>query len=306
MTPVETAIETTNLLLKELNIPRGDWRKLLEVPADKLFALQPQLMIAAAASAKKSSVMTRGIGASGPGGFSPVVDGIVLPGHPFIPTAPAISINKPLIIGWNEDEYTFFVSTSGDVSGCQLQDFGALQKKLEQQFGENTGKIIETYRSSRPEASPSALFIEIMSVTFMGLGSIEIAEKKAGQNGAPVYLYNFGFKSGLKVPKTDFPMGTAHAMDIGFKFNNVRPEMPGQYLAGEKPERFKASLNFAGLWTSFARTGKPDVKHQPDWPAYDLVKRPTYRIDTECEVINDRNKSERELWTSLGYIGEES
>jgi para-nitrobenzyl esterase len=45
----------------------------------------------------------------------------------------------------------------------------------------------------------------------------------------------------LKVPNTDFPMGTGHAMDIGFKFNNVRPEMPGQYLAGERPERFKGT-----------------------------------------------------------------
>jgi len=231
MTPVETAIETTSLLLKELNISPKDWRKLLELPAEKLFDIQPQLMRAAAASAKNSSVRTRGISASGPGGFSPVVDGIVLPGHPFSPSATAISINKPLIIGWNEDEYTFFATSSGDVSGCQLQN------------------------------------------------------------------------SGLKVPNTDFPMGTAHAMDIGFKFNNVRPEMSGQYLAGDKPERFKASLNFAGLWTSFARTGKPGIKDQPEWPAYDLVKRPTYRIDAECEVISNRNKSERELWASLGYLG---
>ncbi len=303
MTPVETAIETTKLLFKELNISPKDWRKLLELPADQLFAIQPQLMRAAAASVKSNSVVTRGIGASGPGGFSPVVDGIVLTGDPFSPTAPLISINKPLIVGWNEDEFTFFVSTSGDVSGCQLKDFDALQKKLEQQFGENSMKIIETYRTSRPEASPSAIFIEVMSVTLMGLGSIEIAEKKARQKGAPVYLYNFGYKSGLKVPGTDFPMGTAHAMDIGFKFNNVRAEMPGQYLAGERSERFKASLNFAGLWTAFARSGKPQVNDQPEWPAYDLVKRPTYRIDTECEVIYDRNKSERELWESLGYTG---
>ena len=303
MTPVETAIETTSLLLKELNISPKDWHKLLELPADKLFAIQPQLMVLAAASAKNSSFRTRGIGASGPGGFSPVVDGIVLQGHPFSPSAPAISINKPLIIGWNEDEYTFFATSSGDVSGCKLQNFDALYSKLEPQFGENTKKIMDTYRSSRPDASPSSIFVEIMSVTIMGLGSIEIAEKKTRQNSAPVYLYNFGYKSGLKVPDTDFPMGTAHAMDIGFKFNNVRSEMPGQYLAGDKTERFKASLNFAGLWTSFARTGKPGVKDQPDWPAYDLVKRATYKIDTECEVIYDRNKSERELWTSLGYIG---
>jgi len=302
MTPLETAIETTKVLFKELNISPNDWRKLLELPAEKLFEIQPQLMKSAAAIHTASSLI-RGIGASGIGGFSPVVDGIILTGHPFSQDAPVISKNKPLIIGWNEDEYTFFATASGDVSGCQLQDFGALQKKLEQQFGENTGKIIETYRSSRPKASPSAIFIEIMSVTFMGLGSIEIAEKKARQKGASVYLYNFGYKSGLNVPNTDFPMGTAHAMDIGFKFNNVRPEMSGQYLAGDKPERFKASLNFAGLWTSFAMTSKPEVKGQPEWPAYDLVKRPTYKIDTECEVLYDRNKSERELWASLGYLG---
>jgi para-nitrobenzyl esterase len=308
MTPIEIAIGTTDLLLQVLNISPKDWRKLLEMPVDKLFGIQPELEKAAAsiAAAKTSSFHPRGIGASGIGDFSPVVDGIVLTGHPFSPEAPTISKNKPLIIGWNEDEYTFFAATSGDVSGCQLQDFSALQKKLEQQFGVNTEKIISTYRSYRPNATPSELFIEIMSVTFMGLGSIEIAEKKAKQNAAPVYLYNFGFKSGLKVPNTDFPMGTAHAMDIGFKFNNVRPEMPGQYLAGDKPERFKVSLNFAGLWTSFAYTGKPSVKDQPEWPAYDLVRRATYRIDTECEVIYDRNKAERELWTSLGYLGDTS
>ena len=304
MTPAETAIETSRLLFKELNISPKDWRKLLALPADKLFDIQPQLMkLAASAAVQTTSSGIRGIGASGIGGFSPVVDGIVLTGHPFSPAAPALSMKKPLMVGWNEDEYTFFATSSGDVSGCQLQNFDALHAKLEPQFGENTKKIVETYRSSRPNASPSSIFVEIMSATIMGLGSIEIAEKKTKQNAAPVYLYNFGYKSGLKVPNTDFPMGTAHAMDIGFKFNNVRPEMPGQYLAGDRPARFKASFNFAGLWTSFARTGRPGVKDQPEWPAYDLVKRPTYRIDAECEVISDRNKSERELWASLGYLG---
>ena len=55
----------------------------------------------------------------------------------------------------------------------------------------------------------------------MGLGSIEIAEAKAAQGGAPVYLYNFGYKSEAKIPGTDYPMGTPHAADIAFKFNNV-------------------------------------------------------------------------------------
>jgi len=74
------------------------------------------------------------------------------------------------MVGWNEDEYTFFATSSGDMSGCQLQDFDALYTKLEPQFGENTWKIVKTYRSSRPNASPSSIFVEIMSVTIMGFG----------------------------------------------------------------------------------------------------------------------------------------
>ena len=50
----------------------------------------------------------------------------------------------------------------------------------------------------------------------MGLGSIEIAEKKALQGEAPVYLYNFGYKSEQKIPGTDYALGTPHAMDISF------------------------------------------------------------------------------------------
>jgi para-nitrobenzyl esterase len=41
---------------------------------------------------------------------------------------------------------------------------------------------------------------------------------------------------------------------------------------------------------------------QPAWPPYDLVRRPTMRIDTACTVIDDRDRAERELWRALGYI----
>jgi para-nitrobenzyl esterase len=303
MTPLDTATLTTRLLFKELNFSTRDWRKILDVPAEDLYKRQSTLP--GLAAAQDSSQKFRGIGASGVGGFSPVVDGLVLPAHPFDPVAPEISKNKPLMVGWNEDEYTFFAMVSGDKTGFSL-DFDSLAAKLKPRFGNDSQKIVDTYRRSRPNATASNIYVEIMSVTMMGLGSIEIAEKKAKQNGATAYLYNFGFKSGNKVPGTEYPMGTPHAMDIEYKFNNVRPEgrQNPNGLSGGRPERFRASLNFAELWTSFARDGKPACGNQPEWPAYDLSKRATMRIDTSCEVIPDRNREERELWTALGYISE--
>jgi para-nitrobenzyl esterase len=297
MTTREVAAETTALLLKRAKLERGDWRRLLELGTADLLALQTQWPTVPPDQTQRP----RPDGSRPPaaGGFGPVVDGVTLPQHPFDPTAPAISRDKPLIVGWNEDEYNFFAWQRDDTSGYDL-DLAGLRAKLEPRFGADTERIVDTYQKSRPSASPTDIFVDVQSVTMMGVGSITIAEKKAVQGGAPVYLYNFGYKSEAKLPGTDYPMGTPHAADIAFKFDNV--QSPNLFF-GSRPERLVASHNFAELWTTFARTGHPAAAGQPAWPAYDLTRRATMRIDTVCEVIDDRHKSEREMWTALGYIG---
>ncbi|GAB4031797.1 carboxylesterase/lipase family protein [Spirosoma jeollabukense] len=303
MLPKEVAAETTAMLLKELSIAPKDWRKLLDVPASTLLAMQNKLPSVPPFQEKnrRQSLMRRTYG-----GFGPVVDGVVLPHHPFDPTAPAISRNKPLLVGWNEDEYTFFAWQSKDIAFAKL-DFEGVQKKLEPQYGTDAGKIVDTYRKANPNASPPAVFVAISSITMMGLGSVDIAEKKVKQGGAPVYLYNFGYKSEKKIPDTDYALGTPHAMDISFKFNNEVPPRDGSapkesFFGGNRPERFTASRHFAELWTTFARTGKPAARDVPAWPAYNLKTRPSMRIDATCEVINNRFSQELAMWRSIGKV----
>jgi para-nitrobenzyl esterase len=297
MTDKATAHETTLQLLKELNIAEKDWRKILDVPTAELLKMQAKLPFVAPFQEKNKS---KGMMQRNAGGFSPVVDGKALPNHPFDPTAPDISKNKPLLVGWNEDEYTFFAWERKDTEFTKF-DFDALHKKLEPQYGENTAKLIKTYRKARPNATAPDIFIAISSITMMGLGSIEIAEKKAKQNGAPVYLYNFGYKSEVKLAGTDYALGTPHAMDISFKFFNESADKPS-FFGGNKPERVTASHNFAELWTNFAKTGKPFAKDAPEWTAFNVKNRPTMRIDTQLTVINNRWKKEVEMWRSMGKI----
>jgi para-nitrobenzyl esterase len=295
MTSLDVAAETTAKLLKELNIDPKDWRKLLDVPVADLLAAQSKFTFVPPHLEKNEKIQ----------GFGPVVDGVVLPYHPFDPKAPEISRDKPLLTGWNEDEYTFFAMERRDADSFKL-DFTGIEAKLEPQFGSDTKKIIDTYRKSRPNASAPEIYVAINSITLMGLGSVDIAEKKAMQHGAPVYLYNFGYKSENKIPGTDYPFGTPHAMDISFKFNNEVPPkegaQPRMSFGGNRPERFAASHNFAELWTTFARSGKPSAKDAPEWPAYNLKDRPTMRIDTKCEIINDRFKDELDIWRSIGRL----
>lgn len=285
----EDAAQTTFELLEYFDISKKDWRKLLEVPADKLLEAQDKLP----RKPSSHSGGFYGIANSGVGSFGAVKDGNVMPFHPFAPEAPDISKNKPLQVGWNEDEYIFFAMTSGDTEVFTLSE-EQLKKRLQNDFGDNAELIRKTYHEADPTKSPGEIYIAIRSIMMMGLGSIAIAERKAKQGGAPAYLYNFGYKSNMKIPGTEFEAGSMHALDIPFKFYNVEGGM-----AGTKDDRFEASRNFTSLWTSFACNGKPDAKGQPEWPAFNLQDRSLMRIDTECSVINDRYKLVREMWENL-------
>lgn len=297
LTP-DLAARTTAWLLRELGIAPADWRKLLSVPASEFLRLQSEIPMVPPSRRRAARTDAND---TGPAGFGPVVDGVYLPTHPFDPTAPAISRDKPLMVGWNEDEYTFFAWQRKDISAFNL-DWDGLAEKLAAQHGDDTPKILEAYRAAMPDASPTDIFVAIGSIGMMGLGSIEIAEKKSAQQGAPAYLYHFGYKSEELIPGTNYALGTPHAMDITFKFDNETLTERQDAPTGNRPERFVAAHTMAEFWTTFARMGHPAAAGAPTWPAYNLVDRPAMRIDTACEVINDRYSTELAMWRAIGQI----
>ena len=299
----EMAEQNTEMILRQFGLTKSNWRKLLDIPAAEILKVQSQLPFVppfqertTASSLAKTQV----------GGVGPVIDGVVMSQHPFDPVAPAISKDKPLMVGWNEDEYTFFAWERRDTEFANL-DFKGLEKRLTPQFGNDTQKIISTYRQARPQASAADIFIAVSSITMMGLGSVEIAEAKLDQQSAPVYLYNFGYKSERTIPGTDYPMGTPHAMDISFKFNNEVPPKAGEkdqpsFFGGGRPERFEASHKMASYWTGFAKTGKPHGDALPEWPEYNLNNKPMMRIAEHCEVIDNRFAQELAMWREIGRL----
>ena len=54
--------------------------------------------------------------------------------------------------------------------------------------------------------------------------------------------------------------------------------------------------------TTFVRTGRPAAKDVPNWHAYNQEDWPTMRIDTDCQVINNRFKDEVETWRAIGKL----
>jgi len=329
MMPRDAAAETTLMTLKQLGIDKSDWRKLLEVPVDQLMTAQTGLGTAGGGGGGPLGMNggRKGMGGgSRPGGFGPVVDGSVLPQHPFDPGAPAISKDKPVIVGSNRDETVSFFRQQGNTDVFNLTD-ASLKERLATSFGDNAAAVYDAYRKSRPDASPSELYVAITTARMIGIGAMTIAERKHAQHGAAAYLYVFKHASDALIPGTQFKTGTPHAAEIPYKFYNVRPaqaaqptppaQQPGQpgQPAGPQganagrggggmtgvsgPEAVKAAHNMAEMWSTFARTGHPAAKGQPDWPAYTTQTRATMEIDAECTVANDLHPLERALWERL-------
>jgi para-nitrobenzyl esterase len=289
MMPRETATATAKALLEDLGLKPAEARKLLDVPVSRLLEFQAKHM---------------GAGRGAVGGFAPVVDGHYLPAHPFDPVAPGISKNIPLIVGTNKDE-TIFQSEHLPLPEAtqvfNLNDAG-LHERVAKALGANAAKtdqVLSVYRASRPNASPTDLYIAITTAIWMGANAITLAERKVAQNGAPVFMYIFAYESEVPVAKTiNYPMKSPHAMEMAFKFNH--PE--NNPATGNRPERFQAARNMSQAWATFARTGKPDFDGIPRWPAYTTDTRATMMLDATCRIVNDPFSAERKLWKEIGNV----
>src|SRR5690606_402529 len=176
----EQARKTTAAVLGKLEIAPQEWKKLLDVPAEKLLEIQSSIPSVPPFQPRINGPISE----SPIWGFGPVVDGEVLPHHPFDPKAVEISKNKPLLVGWNEDEYNFFAWQSRDTTPFTM-NFEQITERLRGPFGESATQLVDSYRKANPQATAPEIFVAISSINMMGLGSIEIAEKKAIQGAAP-------------------------------------------------------------------------------------------------------------------------
>jgi len=309
MFPRDMATETTMMVLKQLGLEKSQWRRLLEIPGDQLLGVQVELGKRPDGGPLTMNGGRRGIGGGGrPGGFGPVVDGSVLPHHPFDPDAPAISKDKPLIVGYNRDETIFFFMESHNTDVFNLSEI-SLKERLQAEFGAHADEVFNAYRISRPEASPSDLYIAISTARMIGFGSVTIAERKYAQHGAPVYAYIFTHESSRIVPGTGHKVGAAHALEIAYKFDLIR--LGGKDTGGDPQqtatrtmmdtdaESVKTAQNMSEMWSTFARTGKPVAKGQPEWIPYDTDRRATMLINAECRIVNDPFRLERNVWEKL-------
>ena len=126
----------------------------------------------------------------------------------------------------------------------------------------------------------------------MRINAIRLAERKFAQGKAPVYMYLFAWRS----PALGGKMGAPHTVEIPFVFDNT--DIPKVMTTGG-PEVKALAARTSEAWIQFARSGNPNHKGLPNWPAYTTGERATMVFDNTCKLVNDPGSEERKLWESL-------
>jgi para-nitrobenzyl esterase len=286
MTPDE-ATEVTRTVMRRLDLT--DPRQLLHVPASALLRAQ---MGSAVSMQPGTHLPGQAIAAEPPIMFWPFVDGHMLPEEPFARIAPPVSALKPLIIGGCKDEAVFFHRL--DPSAFMLDEAG-MEARVHALLGDRAAAWVAAFRKSRPQASPSALFMAIATAAPWRAHAIRIAEAKAKEGTAPVYAYLLDYPDPTPVPGTRYPQGSPHASDIAMKFDTAAD------LGVTALAQLQTARNMSEMWATFARTGTPAARGQAAWPAYTLSRRETMIIDSSCRVEADPESAERRFF--MGEAG---
>jgi len=266
----EDATFAAQAVLDELQIAKSDFRKLQQVPLDKLM---PAYFAASRKHRFNHSLS----------GFAPVVDGKVLPQHIFHPTASPVMPEIPVIVGTNRTELT--LQMAGDTAAFNLDEAG-LQERVKQAFGDKAQSLIATYRKEVPTASPSEIYFLMVSDRAYCAPLMKIAERRAALGKAPTYFYYFAWET----PVQGGRMRSAHALEIAFAFANT--ERSARFTGGgARPAALADKMSDA--WIAFARTGDPNTPKLPKWTPYDAAQRATMVFNDKSEVLSDPTKQRR-------------
>jgi para-nitrobenzyl esterase len=195
----------------------------------------------------------------------PVVDGWIVPKDPADPIGTTQQARVPVLIGYTVDEGNFFLGTAPkSISGYQTfvqSKFGAAQLE----------PILKMYPAKTDADAPEALArlfgdYELITST--------VLTARAMARVGDVHLYQFSRVSPLS---RRLWYGATHTADIPYAFDHVAAPS-----ADFEPQDKVVSEAMTGAWVGFAKTGDPNGKELPAWPAY---RAPRYQYLNYSDTI---------------------
>lgn len=214
--------------------------------------------------------------------WRPTVDGAVLPDVPVRRIADGCAAGVPLLAGSNAQESALYLALdpwAGDRA----------PRVLTNAFGETGAQeVLSAYRANRPGASSREVNAAVMTDERYGVPTLRLLD--AQSRHAPAWRYRFDAAAPWLSPM----LAAAHGTEQPYVWAHGA-ERRGSPLNAD-PAAAELSADMHRRWAAFARTGRPNLADQPEWPEYSETERLTWIFDTERRAVADPGAAERKVW----------
>jgi len=257
---------------------------------DKLQSMPWKDFYAAATKAQHAVAREAGPGGGMGRGFSPVVDGAVLPQHPYDPEGAPTAANIPMIISSVENEMSMSWADSSLESITMDQVIERLKTRagFGGGFGDRAAEVVAAYAKAFPGRKP----VEIWTLASSNRQSVVALADVKSRQPAPVYVNWFTWQP----PLFDNRIRAFHCVDISFWFYNTDVMLTH---TGGGPRPRAVSTKMAGALLQFMKTGNPNGPGLPKWPKYSTARGETMIFDNICVAKNDPDREARKSLPAL-------
>ncbi len=253
-------------VMKVLNLQPGQADSLQKIPFAVLSDAGKKALKAVADKMKAAGKPVIGFGLN----WGPSNDGVDLPYQLFSNEAFELSKDIPLLIGTTKNEFTPF--TNGALTNASMDK---IKETIKTRQGAKADAYIAAVKKAYPNDTKPSDLLDV-DVTFRP-GAVQQANQKSALNAAPVYMYLFTWQS----PVMDGKFKAVHCMDIPFAFNNIKR---CHEMTGGNPDAYILADKVSAAFINFARSGNPNNKGLPTWPAYSTANTATMHFNNKCEI----------------------
>lgn len=250
-------------LLTELNLQPNQVDSLQKIPYERLNAASKRALKKVSDGMKAEGKPTFGLG------WGPIHDGNFLPYQTTDPAAVELSKNIPLLVGSTKNEFTPFNPATRDIT------MDGVKANVQKRYGDQADAYMAAVKKAYPETVKPSDYLDI-DFNFRPL-TVRQANGKAIPGAAPVYMYLFTWQS----PVMDGMYKAMHCMEIPFVFDNISR---CEEMTGGGKEAHVLADKMSRAWIAFARTGNPNHKGLPTWPAYTAENGATMMLDNVSQV----------------------
>jgi para-nitrobenzyl esterase len=181
----------------------------------------------------------------------------------------------PLLVGWNAEEGKDLapeILGTGDFTAARHRELVA---KL---LGHAPSDAVLAAYPGATDAQASASINQLTN-DWWGWRMAHWAGQQAKYGRAKPYVYFFAHQPAEPLAACGYGCGAGHGAEIQYVFDNLdldrRP-----WTATDR----QLASRLADTWVNFARTGSPNGKGLPRWPAYDGGKASVFRIGDEARL----------------------